>query len=303
MDNVLGGLYGVFIGDALGAPFEFKNTTPKPTYSGILLDTPITIHFKFTSLRLLPSSITDDSEMTIQLLKSILEGDGYNEERAIKYYLEWANMKSTPLGRNTRALMKGIKTVKGFRNRQAGIDTTNVESNGSLMRCFPLAILPYWRDASDADVSLTNNNDVNRECSRIYLTIARHFIYGDELIFTTTQESIKTAIAAALNNTIIDVSVNKGWVVHALYVALITLFNATSYESGMEFIHRNFFVRTDTDTIMAIAGGLLGAKYGFNEMSNEEKTMANIQKIDTYFGITERISFDTKLGNMLAEFI
>lgn len=303
MDKILGGLHGVFLGDALGAPHEFRNVTPKTVYNGIVLDIPVTINFRFTSLTLSPGSVTDDSEMTIQLLKSILENKGYHEDNTIKKYLEWANMKNTPLGKNTRKLMKGVTTVRGFRNRQDKTDTSGVESNGSLMRCFPLVLLKDWKNASNKDVTLTNDNKVNRECSIIYLRIARHLLYGDKLKFKFTQDSIKSAVSSALKNEIIDVSHNKGWVVHALYVALITLFNATSFESGMSFIHQYFFDRTDTDTIMAIAGGLLGAKYGFESISNEVNTKQNIKKVNEYFNTTLRPAFTEQLKESLNKFV
>lgn len=292
-DKFVGGLYGVAIGDSLGSIFEFYNrSTPKLKWTGLLADVPVTVQFQWHSMILEPGSYTDDTEMSIQLLKSILENDGYNCDKTIKKYLEWANLKATSLGKNTRALMKGVTTVKGFKTRRAKIDTTGVESNGSLMRCFPLVLLKDWRTASDIDVTLTNDNDVNRECSIIYLTLARHIIFGEPLKFKCRQKSVRLAIKNAINNVIVDVSYQKGWVVHALYVALITLFNANSYEGGMAFIAKHFLKNTDTDTIMAIGGALLGSVYGFNKMKAEPLASQNIVKLDAYLATTERPSFN-----------
>jgi ADP-ribosyl-[dinitrogen reductase] hydrolase len=310
VDRVIGGLYGVFLGDALGAPFEFRNVTPKVNWSGILLDHPFKIQFQYHALELAASAVTDDSEMTIQLLKGLLQNvdsdeNVYNDKICVKKYLEWANMKNTPLGKNTRALMKGVTTVKGFYNRRAKIDTSGVESNGTLMRCFPLVILPRdeWKEAAELDATLTNDNDVNRDCSLIYLRIARHFVHGEKIRFKCKSPTVRSAIESALKNQILDVSVNKGWVVHALYVALITLFNATSFEDGMEFIHAHFFVKTDVDTIMAITGGLLGAKFGFQNLAGEVKTHQNIQKVTTYFNTTQRPSFTPELEEPLRKYL
>lgn len=292
-DKFIGGLYGVAIGDSLGSIFEFYNrSTPKLKWTGLLAEVPVTVQFQWHSMVLYPGSYTDDTEMSIQLLKSILENDGYEQDKTIKKYLEWANLKGTPLGKNTRALMKGVTTVKGFKTRRAKIDTSGVESNGSLMRCFPIVLLDDWRKVSDMDVALTNDNDVNRECSIIYLTVARHIIFGEPLKFKCRQKSVRLAIKNAINNVIVDVSYQKGWVVHALYVALITLFNADSYEDGMAFIAKHFLKNTDTDTIMAISGALLGSVYGFNKMNVEPLTSQNITRIDGYLETTERPSFD-----------
>ena len=298
-DRFVGGLYGVAIGDALGAPHEFTRASPKIQYTGLFTDIPVTVQFRFTQMIIEPGSVTDDTEMTIQLLDSILENNNYIVEKTIKKYLEWANLKNTSLGKNTRALMKGVTTVKGFYNRQAKIDTTHVESNGSLMRCLPIALLSDWKKISDIDVSLTNNNPVNRECSIIYLTLIRHFLFEEPakggssipLKFKCKQKSIKTAIKNAIKGIIIDVSVQKGWVVHALYVALITLFNVNSTEEGMKFIATHF-IHGDTDTIMAISGGLLGSKYGFINMNNEVLTSQNIVKLNDFLLKSKRPSFN-----------
>ena len=294
-DPIMGMMWGVAIGDALGAPFEFRQAKPKLTYTGIVADVPVEVKFRFATMHIPPASITDDTEMTIQLLDSIfVEGGGhYKEENAIKAYLQWANLKGTPLGKNTRKLMKGVKTVKGFRARQALMEEWS-QSNGSLMRCSPLALLPEeeWQAASDADVNLTNNNKVNRECSRIYLTILRSIIYDTPIKLKCSHPQIVKVLKSALRGEILDVSQKetKGWVVNALYVAVITLFNSVSYQSGMDYIAKHF-MRGDTDTLMAIAGGLLGALYGYSAMKDEPHTALSLEKVKRYMHSSDRPSF------------
>jgi len=304
LDKMKGALYGVAIGDALGAPFEFQKATPKIKYTGILSDIDVSVRFQFATMTILASSITDDTEMTIQLLKGLIENNGiYDEDIIIKKYLEWANLKSTPLGKNTRALMKGVNTVKGFRKRQLKIDTTNVQSNGSLMRCLPIAFLDNWKEASDMDVSLTNDNLVNKECSFLYLSMLRFLIFNEPMNIKCKETEVKNAIKSALDGDYsVDVSINKGWVVHALYVSIITLFNTSSFDDGMDYIAKHF-IKGDTDTIMAITGGLLGAFYGFEKLINGEKSSINIEKLDNYFETTDRPKFTDELFDELLTFI
>jgi ADP-ribosyl-[dinitrogen reductase] hydrolase len=293
-DRILGGLHGVAIGDSLGAPFEFSRASPKIPYTGILTDTPVKVQFQYYSMIIEPCSITDDTEMSIQLLKSILECGKYDEDNAIKKYLDWANLKATPLGKNTRRLMKGITTVKYFRKRQEKFETKTVESNGSLMRCYPLLILKDLNSvlkASNKDCTLTNNNNVNRECSEIYLRICHWVIFDSKLKIKCKEESIKLALKNAVEGKIINVSENKGWVVHALYVAIITFLQTDSFEEGMDYIAK-YFIKGDTDTIMAITGGLLGSVYGYKKMTEEHKTSINIEKLYNYFN--EQIEIGTK---------
>ncbi len=281
-----GGLYGVAIGDALGAAHEFARSSPKVPYTGILTDVKVSVHFQFHAMVIEPCSITDDTEMTIQLLKAIVKNRGkYVETDVIKSYLDWANLKNTPLGKNTRALMKGVTTVPGFYKRQAKVASIS-QSNGTLMRCFPLVLIKEnWKDASNKDVNISNNNPVNRACNIVYLSIIRSFVYDESLNIKLGKDVdvVRTAIKNAINGVIVDVAVDKGWVVHALYVALITFLHTSSFDEGMDYIHCNFFgtlkFPSDTDTIMAITGGLLGAYYGFCHLTEQKNTSQNLLKI------------------------
>ncbi len=298
-NKFIGGLYGVAIGDALGAPFEFARALPKVPYTGLFTDEKVTVQFQYHKMAIEPHSITDDTEMTLQLLSSILKNGGYDKEKTVQEYLDWANLPSTPMGKNTRALMKGVTLAKNFAKRRDKVmgdqDARNqMQSNGSLMRCFPLVMLDNWEEVSDIDCSLTNDNEINRLCSYIYLRVAKSLIYGNPFFSLPSDvfrdpfvKPVKDAVFNATSGKLVDVSENKGWVVHALYVALITLFNSNSFDDGMSYIHRNFFGTpskpSDTDTLMAIAGGLLGAKYGLQHMKSETKCLQNIQFIDEYF--------------------
>lgn len=286
-NKILGMLYGVAIGDALGAPFEFFKTEPKQTYDGILKDESVTIHFRFSSTELKPASITDDTEMTLELLSSIIEKKTYDVNNVILHYLDWAQ-RSKFLGRNTRALMKGVKTIKGYEKRKTQIDMKNAQSNGSLMRASPLALLKDWKTATVQDTSITNENTTNIECSLIYISLLRQLLFGYRFECSITDKNINDVLKKAVDGEIIDVGgKTKGWVVYALYVVFITFFNTQSYEDAMDYIMKNFGNRTDTDTIMAITGAVMGAYIGFEDMMKEKKTKINIKKLNRYFELSK----------------
>ena len=301
-NRLLGCFYGVAIGDALGAPFEFIHAEPKLKYDGLLVKVPVIVPFRFHNMIIKPSYPTDDTEMTMALLDSILKSKDhktYSRDVAITSYLKWANQKETPMGKNTRALMKGVTTLKGFENRLAKLTDDycqSAQSNGSLMRCTPFILLSKdkWEEASDIDVSLTNNNDINRTCSKIYINLLRHIIYKEKInCYLQKGLEIKVYIKYALERKIINVSKNKGWVVYALYVTLITFFHTDTYQEGMNFIMENF-ASGDTDTLMAIAGGLMGAYYSLDDMKKDPKTAKNISTIRQVFaGETDRLYYQT----------
>lgn len=281
-DKLLGMVYGVAIGDALGAPFEFTRVSPKLKYNGILQDESVYVQFQYHKLEIKPWSFTDDTEMMIVLLKSIFENKGYDRNDTILRYLKWAQ-KSGFMGKNTRELMKGVKTVKGYEKRKAK-QTVSSQSNGSLMRASPLALLKNWKENTIIDTSLTNDNDVNRESSLIYVSLLRTLLYGYNFECEIKEKSVKKVLESAVKGKILDISgKSKGWVLHGLYATFITYFNNSSYEGSMDYIMENFVGNIDTDTIMAIVGGVMGASIGFKKMSQEPKTKINIKKINKSF--------------------
>ena len=288
-DKFIGALYGVAVGDALGAPYEFRRVTPKLPYDGILVDEDVYAKFQYSTIHIKPHTVTDDTEMTLTLLSSILEKGKYDRDDVILRYLEWASA-STFMGRNTRMLMKGVKTIKGFEARREKADMKNTQSNGSLMRALPLVLLgAKWKEGVVTDTSLTNENDVNIECSMIFVGILRYIIFDDELKITCEQIVVKDALRSALKKEILPgvMTKSKGWVVYALYVAVLTLLTVKSFEDGMDFIYRNF-MGGDMDTIMSISGALLGALYGYDSMTKERKTKINIEKLSVGFELNDK---------------
>src|SRR5260221_9893402 len=100
MDTIKGMLTGVVVGDGLGISTEFSRTTPVQTYTGYIPED-FVIHFRHRD-RHIPSGITsDDSEMTLCLLNSILENQEYVRDDVLLRYMQWTHTKP-PLGKNTR---------------------------------------------------------------------------------------------------------------------------------------------------------------------------------------------------------
>ena len=295
-DKFRGCLYGVAVGDALGAVLEFARCKPKLVYDGYIATIAVNVQFQFAEMIIHPGAVTDDTEMTLSLYKALQDQNMvYDRSTVIKSYLDWANLSRTPMGRNTRALMKGVTTVKGFMSRWNKVTNWETrQSNGSLMRCAPLALLDNWEEASDFDVALTNNNSVNKECSRVYLTLLRAALVGQEvsleqLILSAQTEEVRLCVQDVFDGKERTASGTlKGWVVTALYVAIRTFYQTLSYQGSMDFIADHFGPGTDTDTIMAITGALVGARLGYEGLLAEERTAVNIDRVHQYFATSSR---------------
>lgn len=85
----------------------------------------------------------------------------------------------------------------------------------------------------------------------------------------TTKSVLKVALDQAKKGTLRNISEKGkiGWVVHGYYSAFYALFNFDTYT---EAIREIILMKGDTDTNSCIAGGLLGAFYGFDELYKQE---------------------------------
>ena len=107
-------LIGVAIGDALGAPHEFRYM--KNVYTGYL-QYPVQLQFRFGQKYKYPiASYTDDTESTITLARSLVRNKGYDEKDAIMSYLRWVNSDTRFLGTNTHPYSRISRQFEDIRH-------------------------------------------------------------------------------------------------------------------------------------------------------------------------------------------
>jgi ADP-ribosylglycohydrolase len=296
---VRGMLVGGALGDALGAPHEFDR---KKTYTGELIY-PLTTGYggvKYgRSLNVgAVGQVTDDTEMTLIVLNSIIDSDGiYNQDHTIHMYLDWANHPtSTCMGKNTRKMFKGVKTVKGYKQRIKDPDT---QSNGALMRCAPFGLYDKIPGEQYAmlDCELTNNNIVCKDVNRAYLKLIRlirrnrnrikeGLCSRKDLILTVALRIDSHYVKNIIYNIIAleniyedkrisfdrDITQQKGWCLHAWYCTVWYFLYGTDWKSSIDDLIKR---GGDTDTNAAIVGSLLGYYYGLDSMLKENITACN----------------------------
>lgn len=165
LDRIRAGLIGLALGDALGAPHEFKGPYE---YTGRLQhryhhDT------RFQGSRTLAvGQYSDDTEMTLVLARALIRDGKYISPNVVRDYITWAASGQVMMGSNTRALLKGkpyaddpsgySRYLTNYQKKfsisvdalwtQTSPIAEAAQSNGALMRCFPLACLGLPRDGS-----------------------------------------------------------------------------------------------------------------------------------------------------------
>jgi ADP-ribosylglycohydrolase len=308
-DQIKGMLVGLTLGDALGAPHEFypRSGKDKP-YTGRIQYTTESQMGHGHNIFLGVGSVTDDSTLTFALIESLINGK-YDYHNALKKYLLWANgellqdpenkSSMAVMGKNTRALLKGVTTEKGYINRfekhigmpfspYFPLSLTATQSNGSLMRCAPLITVYLQQpEAIYQDCYLTNPTSVNFECSYIYFNAMRGVLSFPSSVEGTSallnwllslakEADVREAIEQAFLFSIVEKrekrdlgKPKKGWVVHGLYCALAGLRYPTLSECLDWVIGAN--LPSDTDTNACIAGALYGLKVGWNNLDTRAK--------------------------------
>lgn len=282
-DKIHGMLFGVALGDALGVPHEFRHNK-KNVYTGKLQYHP-SMRNRFTGKEtMFPiGTVSDDTEMTISLFSSMKRKDSsyyYDSKDALKSYLAWANDGMPKMmGVNTRKLFKGVKTLKGYENRAKKVFSSEIsQSNGCLMRCSPLALIEDAKErmvSVESDCKLTNPTSICIEVCKVYVEGLRMALMGshnNDIILHMSKvehKELQHAVVQVLNNIPREItSKSKGWIVHAFYCVLYSLYHFTSYSEAVNSVIK---MGGDTDTNAAIVGGMFGALIGLNLLRKEQK--------------------------------
>lgn len=282
-DRIEGVLLGTAAGDALGAPYEFG--PPRgPELDVVMAGGPWE-----------PGEWTDDTAMAIAIAEVAATGTDLRDEDAqdaiVTRWYEWSK-EAKDVGIQTRAVLReasrgGAITARRARAAAAARHQSTGRSggNGSLMRTAPVALA--YLDDEDALVAaarsiseLTHFDPDAGDACVLWCSAIRHAVRTGELdvrvglrhLAADRRETWLSRIELA-ETSVPSSFANNGWVVAAFQAAWSAI--ATTPVPAEDPAHGSFradhfrlaidaAVRAgnDTDTVAAIAGGLLGAAYG-----------------------------------------
>lgn len=291
-DSIRGCVWGAALGDALGAPHEFSYSLSLSKYTG-RLQHPVVHLSRHHGRRVgLVGQFTDDTEMGLALARS-LEHGSYDQRRAVLKYMEWGASKPPFAGRNTRALLFGIKTYAGYQSRRRRMMATPpdtwTQSNGCLMRCFPLVALGDGAaEAAREDCAVTNPHPVCVGSVVAYVTTLVELANG-----MSARDSVRAALGGAppAVGAVVRAAFGgdgprdvadrptKGWVLHGLWCAYRGLAMVDKGSSFAEVVDWVVRLGGDTDTNACIAGAMAGAKVGLTGLKREPVTLENLRVV------------------------
>jgi ADP-ribosylglycohydrolase len=277
-DRAQGVLLGAAVGDALGVPYEFaaplgRNEVPVMKGGGL---GPYE-----------PGEYSDDTQMAVMIAEAVLSTDlrtADGLDAVALGFLRWRREGATDIGAQTGQVLASAKRGLG-RGRSAGdvmaraaaalhARTGRSAGNGSLMRTAPVA-LRYLGDAGAcADAArkvsaLTHHDPLAGDACVIWCEAIRRAVLGDQVSLGITsglalvpegrRDEWEELLSQAEAGPPQAFSPN-GYVATALQAAYAAV--CASRGQFAEGVYSAVRAGSDTDTVAAIAGALLGALLG-----------------------------------------
>ena len=162
-DRARGVIVGLACGDALGAPVEFQSrATIKERYPDGLRD--------FTSggwMHVMPGELTDDSRMMIDLAETLIRPGPVDLDELARRFIAWADEQPKDIGNTTSLaidlLRRGIPWTDAGEQALRQLGASGAASNGSVMRCAPVAVRFHSQPDLVRDVSIDTSRITHAE--------------------------------------------------------------------------------------------------------------------------------------------
>ncbi|GEO82532.1 ADP-ribosyl-[dinitrogen reductase] hydrolase [Pararhodospirillum oryzae] len=257
-ERALGAYLGLAVGDALGATVEFMTAGEIAHMHGV--------HSKMTGggwLRLRPGQVTDDTEMTLALGRSLCAKGTLDAADVCQEFALWLKSRPVDVGntcrRGIRRFITQGSTEAPFHDGDGG--------NGAAMRTLPIALAslnnPERLESWALTQAHTTHNHPLSDAATITLTrMAYLLIHGHGM--KACREEANHLVAAEREFRFDPYhGRSSAYVVDTLQTVLHYYFVTDSF--------RNCLIRTvnqggDADTTGALAGMLAGATYGVQEI-------------------------------------
>jgi ADP-ribosyl-[dinitrogen reductase] hydrolase len=289
-DRFRGTLVGVAVGDALGAALEFQPAREPDAY--------VTEMIGGGWQKLAPGQWTDDTQMTLCVVESLLTKRVFDPDDIARRFVAWMRSSPPDIGLHTARVLEAIG--KGDSWEQASKEVQELDPdnapNGSLMRCAPLAMFLYRHPDYVASLSpvLSRITHAHSDCewACVFLNAAIAWLLlgkRKEQAADAAYEAcagaspeLRERIGRAMEPH--NETSPTGYVLDTLEVALWSFLHTTSFESALLVaINRG----ADADTVGAVTGALAGAHYGISRIP--ERWLEPLWKGDLLIETADRL--------------
>ena len=287
-------LFAAAAGEALGAPHEFKRARDVGTQREITGGGPW-----------VAGEPTDDIDLTLALLRSIVARRKVDLDDIARRYLEWFAGKPKDVGNLTQKALQNLRagdppTLAGALAWEDSGRTA--AGNGSVMCCAPVALLHVRSleglSEDAAAVSRITHADPRCVAGCIAVTTAVALVVrggadADEAVSRAAtaaaevcdevRRAIERAVAKRPEEFEVD-GADQGFVLHTVGLAFSALAAATDVEEGLvRVVARG----GDTDTNACVAGALLGARFG--KAGIPDRWLSKLKALPELTALTEQL--------------
>lgn len=237
-----GALFGAAIGDAVGLTHEFSapEAIPDPPYE-VIGGGP----FRFAA-----GDVSDDTDLLLVSLRSYVNGDAFDPKICVEELIRWLAAGPADVGNQTRSAI--VCWSKG----RAPSSEPEAQGNGGLMRAAAHAVACNSAELAGAnaasDTMLTHPSETAARTSHYYASFLWRLIREGK---ADLQQDHRFRPYSEPQSSM------GGHCIHSLRLALWSVVHAHTFEDGINAIIAS---GGDTDTNAAIAGALLGARFGFS---------------------------------------
>jgi ADP-ribosyl-[dinitrogen reductase] hydrolase len=253
-DRALAAYLGFAIGDALGATVEFMTKGEIAERHGL--------HREITGggwLRLKPGQVTDDTEMTLALARSLIRKGGLDLGDVCEEFAAWLKSRPIDVGSTCR---RGIRryitegTTQGpYFDGDAG--------NGAAMRVLPVALTTFGKppraeEWTRAQSHITHHHPLSDASALMLVRMLHALLAGED---KTRAREIAYSVIAQHRELKFEPyrAQSSAYVVDTLQTVLHFYFNTTTF---VDCVVQTVNQGGDADTTGALAAMLAGASYG-----------------------------------------
>jgi ADP-ribosylglycohydrolase len=266
-ERAVGSVLGLTLGDALGAPFEFRRSheipSPLPALELAWMGSP-------------PGTTTDDTAMARNLIRSLTDRDGLDTDDVLRRHVEWLRTEPPDIGNLTRRVLtwaaEGVADPARRYVEERGPEVS--AGNGSVMYCAPLGVALSSHPAelvtaAPALSALTHWDErCGTACLAVTLAVAA-LVRGEDprvSVIAAVESVLEREGGEELQHLVDDAGRRRpidgpdmGFALFTAGIALQVTAGAPGFEEGLR---RVVALGGDTDTNAAVTGALLGALHG-----------------------------------------
>ncbi|MFC0414983.1 ADP-ribosylglycohydrolase family protein [Cytobacillus solani] len=254
-------VYGFAVGDALGVPFEFQRR-------GSFQCTDMVGYGTWNQIA---GTWSDDTSMLLATCDSLkVHGATIHLDDMMDKFARWyskadytAHCERFDNGNTTAAALEQYQL--GSNPVKCGQTDIFSNGNGSLMRILPLTFIQCEESEIMNVSSLTHAHYLSKEACVIYVKIAKQLSQGEAIQSILSSGPWKEPFERMGKLSELSVSEIKssGYVIDTLEAALWCVCTTNNYK---DCVLKAVNLGEDTDTVAAVAGGLAGIMYGYEQI-------------------------------------